>query len=435
VYGGALSLAQWLAREFGYEGSEAGAESFLARKQVELDRERQQALSRGDSAPNRSLAREYKVESRLHLVNWLTERFGKANRLGLHFDAATMDARAFFAALPPEQQRAFLRGVYYAELKASGREYNEEGGKRRGSYLRGREAIATLLPDTDAQGRPRSYEGDLTLFSSALYIDEYVTTSGVGKDRPTPGKTYISKAEWEALGSPGYGVAFYDVLDAGIHTQFGGDVRIMTPGGRTLVGVDGGFVPGPGSGVMTQGEGDIDIYARGSILMGQSRVFTTFGGNILGWSGEGDINAGRGAKTTVVYTPQRRVYDSVGNVTLSPNAPTTGAGIATLNPIAEIPPGDIDLIAPLGTIDAGEAGIRVSGNVNLAALRVVNAENIQVQGKSTGIPVVAAVNVGALSNASAAYDPKGVVQVLGAGALTTAQMQSLTPGERRNLKQ
>ncbi|KPU99884.1 hypothetical protein APR52_02575 [Variovorax paradoxus] len=491
VYGGALSLAQWLAREFGYEGSEAGAESFMARKQVELDRERQQALSRGDSAPNRSLAREYKVESRLHLVNWLTERFGKANRLGLHFDAATMDARAFFAALPPEQQRAFLRGVYYAELKASGREYNEEGGKRRGSYLRGREAIATLLPDTDAQGRPRSYEGDLTLFSSALYIDEYVTTSGVGKDRPTPGKTYISKAEWEALGSPGYGVAFYDVLDAGIHTQFGGDVRIMTPGGRTLVGVDGGFVPGPGSGVMTQGEGDIDIYARGSILMGQSRVFTTFGGNILGWSGEGDINAGRGAKTTVVYTPQRRVYDSVGNVTLSPNAPTTGAGIATLNPIAEIPPGDIDLIAPLGTIDAGEAGIRVSGNVNLAALHVVNAENIQVQGKSTGIPVVAAVNVGALSNASAAaaqagmaaqdslqreraearkalpsvftvrvlgfgneapegapaggarergstgaaYDPKGVVQVLGAGALTTAQMQSLTPGERRNLKQ
>ncbi|MCY1231009.1 Filamentous hemagglutinin family outer membrane protein [compost metagenome] len=56
----------------------------------------------------------------------------------------------------------------------------------------------------------------------------------------------------------------------------------------------------------------------------------------------------------------------------------------------------------MGTIDAGEAGIRVSGNVNLAALQVVNAENIQVQGKSTGIPVIAAVNVGALTNASAA---------------------------------
>jgi hypothetical protein len=51
--------------------------------------------------------------------------------------------------------------------------------------------------------------------------------------------------------------------------------------------------------------------------------------------------------------------------------------IATLNPLPQVPPGDIDLIASLGTIDAGEAGIRVSGNVNLAALQVVNAENIQ----------------------------------------------------------
>ena len=59
------------------------------------------------------------------------------------------------------------------------------------------------------------------------------------------------------------------------------------------------------------------------------------------------------------------------------------------------------MVAPLGTIDAGEAGIRVSGNVNFAALQVVNAANVQVQGKSTGLPVVASVNVGALSNASA----------------------------------
>ncbi len=129
---------------------------------------------------------------------------------------------------------------------------------------------------------------------------------------------------------------------------------------------------------------------------------TTFGGGILGWSAEGDINAGRGSKTTVVYTPPKRVYDQWGNVTLSSEVPSTGAGIATLAPIPEVPAGDIDLIAPLGTIDAGEAGIRVSGNVNLAALQVVNAANIQVKGQSVGIPTIAAVNVGALSNASAA---------------------------------
>ncbi|KAF1016906.1 MAG: hypothetical protein GAK31_00165 [Stenotrophomonas maltophilia] len=87
---------------------------------------------------------------------------------------------------------------------------------------------------------------------------------------------------------------------------------------------------------------------------------------------------------------------------LSPQAPVSGAGIATLNPIAEIAPGDVDLIAPLGTIDAGEAGIRVSGNINLAALQVLNAANIQVQGDSKGLPVLATVNVNALASASAA---------------------------------
>ena len=71
-------------------------------------------------------------------------------------------------------------------------------------------------------------------------------------------------------------------------------------------------------------------------------------------------------------------------------------------PIPEIPAGDVDLIAPLGTIDAGEAGIRVSGNVNLAALQVVNAANIQVKGDAVGIPAVAAVNTGALTAASSA---------------------------------
>src|SRR3546814_2717568 len=129
---------------------------------------------------------------------------------------------------------------------------------------------------------------------------------------------------------------------------------------------------------------------------------TTFDGNILGWSGTGDISAGRGSTTTLVYTPPKRVYDQWGNVTLSADVPSTGAGIATLAPIPEVPAGDLDLIAPLGTIDAGEAGIRVSGNINIAALHVVNAANIQVQGDSSGIPVMAAVNVGALTSASAA---------------------------------
>ena len=225
------------------------------------------------------------------------------------------------------------------------------------------------------------------MFSSALYtVNDY---DGVYTKRPVAGVRYLSPQEWAEAGRPTVNVPHVIVNDAGIHTDVGGDIGITVPGGRALIGVDGGYAPGEGSGVLTQGAGEIQMYAKDSILLGQSRIFTTFGGNILAWSATGDINAGRGTKSTVVYTPQRRTYDSIGLVSLSPSTPATGAGIATLNPIPEVPPGDIDLIAPLGSIDAGEAGIRVSGNVNLAALQVINAENVQVQGKSAGLPVIA----------------------------------------------
>ncbi|WP_211908375.1 filamentous haemagglutinin family protein [Tardiphaga alba] len=252
-----------------------------------------------------------------------------------------------------------------------------------------------------------------------------------------------------------------------------------------IVGVEG-VVPGATAGLVTQGSGNIQIYSQGSVLLGLSRMMTTFGGDILAWSATGDINAGRGAKSTILYTPPRRTMDMYGNVTLAPVTPSSGAGIATLNPIPEVEAGDIDLIAPLGTIDAGEAGIRVSGNVNLAALQVLNAANIQVQGSSAGIPVVQAPSISAAlstSNAAAAtqqtatptqsantqpsviivevlgygggsgddderkreqlrteprderrtQNPNSPVQVLGAGRLEQAALDQLTPEERRRL--
>lgn len=294
-------------------------------------------------------AKTYEAE----LATWLKDRYG--------FDSSssTTKALAYFDALAPEQQRIFLRQVYYAELRAGGREYNDASSSRKGSYLRGREMIATLFPDRDAAGREIARSGDITMFGGS-----------------------------------------------GVRTNFGGDVEMMAPGGQIILGVQGA-VPPATSGVMTQGQGDIRLFSEGSLLLGLSRIMTTFGGGILAWSEKGDINAGRGSKTTVLFTPPKLVYDNVGNVEISPQAPSSGAGIATLAPIPEVPPGDVDLIAPLGTIDAGEAGIRVSGSVNVAALQVVNAANIQVKGESSGLPVVASVNVSALTNASAAASQAG----------------------------
>jgi len=280
------------------------------------------------------------------LKQWLQQRFGTA--------AEGTDAPAAFDALPKEQQRIFLRQVYYAELREGGREYTNADGPRFGSYLRGREAIATLMPDKDANGATINRTGDIVMYGGS-----------------------------------------------GVRTEAGGNIELMAPGGQIVVGVQG-VVPPASAGLVTQGQGDIRLFSQDSVLLGLSRVMTTFGGDILAWSEQGDINAGRGSQTTLLYTPPRRVYDTWGNVILSPQAPASGAGIATLNPIAEVAPGDVDLIAPLGTIDAGEAGIRVSGNINLAALQVLNAANIQVQGDSKGLPVLASVNVNALASASAA---------------------------------
>ncbi|WP_158231291.1 filamentous hemagglutinin family protein [Bradyrhizobium sp. C9] len=292
------------------------------------------------------------------LLAWLQKRYGYAG--------SAADALAYFLALPSEQQGVFVRQVFYEELTLGGREYNDANGPRYKSYLRGRDAIAMLFPDQDANGRPLTYSGGLTMFS------------GFAKDP--------SNNPYQA--------------DTGNHTQYGGAIQVLNPGGRTILGVES-VTPGAGSGLITQGRNSpIDIYSLGSILLGQSRIMTTFGGNILAWSATGDINAGRGSKTTTIFTPPLLSQDSYGNVTLSPAAPSSGAGIAALASIPGTPPSDVDLIAPLGTIDAGEAGIRVSGNVNLAALQVVNAANIQVQGTSTGIPTVQGPPVGALTSAS-----------------------------------
>jgi filamentous hemagglutinin len=118
------------------------------------------------------------------------------------------------------------------------------------------------------------------------------------------------------------------------------------------------------------------------------------------WSSNGDLNAGKGKQTSIVTSPPLILYDAYGNVTKTPSTPQTGAGIATLIGVPGVPPGNVDLFAPRGTIDAGQAGIQVSGNITLAALQILNASNIQVQGTSVGIPTVQGPPVAALTTAS-----------------------------------
>jgi len=118
------------------------------------------------------------------------------------------------------------------------------------------------------------------------------------------------------------------------------------------------------------------------------------------WSSNADLNAGQGPKTSSNFPPVLVKVDQNGFVQTDQVGATTGAGIAALQVTPDTPPSDVSLIAPRGTVDAGAAGVRVSGNLNVAALQVLNTANFQVQGTTTGIPTVSAPPVAALTSAS-----------------------------------
>jgi hypothetical protein len=84
-----------------------------------------------------------------------------------------------------------------------------------------------------------------------------------------------------------------------------------------------------------------------------------------------------------------------------------------------IAPGNVDLIAPKGEVNAGEAGIRSVGNINIAALRVVGADNIQFGGTAAGVPAVQSSGLGAglgsMGSSATAATNATASQALGAG--------------------
>ena len=143
-------------------------------------------------------------------------------------------------------------------------------------------------------------------------------------------------------------------------------------------------------GIVTESGGSVSIFTNDSVSLGQSRIFTLRGGNITIWSSQGDIAAGSAAKTVVSAPPTRVLIDSnSADVKTDLAGLATGGGIGVLATVAGVAPGDVDLIAPVGAVDAGDAGIRSSGNLTIAAAQVLNASNIAVAGTSAGTPAAA----------------------------------------------
>jgi filamentous hemagglutinin len=97
--------------------------------------------------------------------------------------------------------------------------------------------------------------------------------------------------------------------------------------------------------------------------------------------------------------------DASGNLFVDPSNAVSGSGIGQLLTVPGIKAGLVNLIAPKGVVNAGDAGIRVAGNLNIAAVEVIGASNIQVAGTATGVPTSeAGAFAGALSGANSLTD-------------------------------
>ncbi|MBB3227623.1 filamentous hemagglutinin family protein [Luteibacter sp. Sphag1AF] len=396
------------------------------------------------------------------LVDFMNQRVaGTAVNTGYAGDKVTVSltpeqARALFDEQPDYVQRLFAEKALFKILAAVGNDYNTPSSPYFNQYARGYDAISTLFP------------------ASLGY-----TANGSGAGGENGAATTVSTGD-------------LDIRSSTIQTQQGGDVTVLGPGGQALLGstsapsqiVDsrGNVLAGPNTmGVLTLESGAINMFTDQSVLLAQSRVFTERGGDLVMWSSNGDINAGQGAKTTAEIPPPTYLCDIDAWCRIDARGQVSGAGIATLQTVEGAPAGSVYLIAPRGTVDAGDAGIRVAGNLIIAAARVANADNIQVKGDSAGVPVTASVNIGALNAASAAasaaskvaedvvrkqqadsrdrmpsvisvqvlrdgnnstsvdrpaqsYDMDSPVQVLGAGQLDSMHAKMLTDKERSRLK-
>ena len=202
-----------------------------------------------------------------------------------------------------------------------------------------------------------------------------------------------------------------------IRTTSGGGISVGVPdGGITMASeIVGNPLTPPG--IVTEFGGSISTFTHRDVNLGQARIFTLRGGDIIMWSSKGNIAAGSSPRTVVTAPPTRVVFDiSSASVQTDLGGLATGGGIGVLAAVEGVEPGKVGIYAPQGYVDAGDAGIRATGDIEIGAQMVLNSGNISSGGTTTGsAPAsVSAPSVSAVTGASNASAATGVASVAAA---------------------
>ena len=167
-----------------------------------------------------------------------------------------------FEALTPAQQLPLLAEVLADELSATGLAHTVQGT----SYARGYAAIDTLFPTAGSSGGALAYNGDVYMFYSQIKTEE-----GGNIDFLVPG------------GSVTVGVANPPASLSTLKSTITSN-DLVVPAAVNL-------------GILVLGQGAIEGFAAQDWTVNQSRILTLEGGDIILWASNGNIDAGKGAKS------------------------------------------------------------------------------------------------------------------------------------------
>jgi filamentous hemagglutinin family protein len=199
-----------------------------------------------------------------------------------------------------------------------------------------------------------------------------------------------------------------------IRTSSGGSISLGVSGGGITMASDIFGNPLTPPGIVTEFGGSISTFTDGNVDIGQARIFTLRGGDIVMWSSNGNIAAGSAPRTVVTAPPTRVVLDvTSASVQTDLGGLATGGGIGVLAAVEGVKAGNVGIYAPKGYVDAGDAGIRSTGNTDIGARQVLNAANISSAGTTSGASVSAPAapsvsTVTSASNANAASSSTAV---------------------------